>query len=673
MGGREVSITATSTQTSEGGSGSRGGARVAVQKLGTSLSNMVMPNIGAFIAWGLITALFIEQGWLQGIFHSLQDPSGWVARIGGWGEFDGGGIVGPMITYLLPILIGSTGGRMIYGNRGAVVGAIATMGVVAGADVPMFLGAMIMGPLGGWAMKKVDALWDGKIRPGFEMLVDNFSAGILGLILAVFGFFGIGPIVSSFTHAAGNAVDFLVSHDLLPLTSILIEPAKVLFLNNAINHGVLTPLGTTQALEAGKSILFLLEANPGPGLGILLAFMFFGKGAAKASAPGAAIIQFFGGIHEIYFPYVLMKPKLIAATILGGMTGVFINVLFNSGLRAPAAPGSIIAVYAQTASGSYLGVTLSVLGACGVSFAVAALLLKTDRSDDGDLAAATAEMEALKGKKSSVASALVGTRERIENIVFACDAGMGSSAMGASVLRRKIQQAGFGDVKVTNQAISNLTDTYSLVVTHRDLTERARQKTPSAVHVSVEDFMGSPRYDEIVELLAQTNGDGATSVVDSAVEDNAPAPTATGGGDTVLNSESIVLTGTATSSAEAIAEAGKLLVDAGAVDPSYVDAMHEREKSVSTYMGNGLAIPHGTNEAKGAIHRTAMSFVRYAEPIDWNGKPAEFVVGIAGAGKDHMALLARIGQVFLNADDVAKLRTARTAEEVTAVLGGTGK
>ncbi|WNG87281.1 PTS mannitol transporter subunit IICBA [Mycobacterium sp. ITM-2016-00317] len=644
----------------------RTGVRVRVQKLGTALSNMVMPNIAAFIAWGLITALFIEQGWLQGIFANLRDPDGWVAKIGGWGAYDGAGIVGPMITYLLPILIGYTGGRMIHGNRGAVVGAIATVGVVTGADVPMFLGAMIMGPLGGWCMKKLDALWEGKIRPGFEMLVDNFSAGILGMVLAIFGFFGIGPIVSSFTRAAGSAVDFLVENDLLPLTSILIEPAKVLFLNNAINHGVLTPLGTTQALETGKSILFLLEANPGPGLGLLLAFMFFGKGAARASAPGAAIIQFFGGIHEIYFPYVLMKPKLIIATILGGMTGVFINVLFGSGLRAPAAPGSIIAVYAQTASGSFLGVTLSVFGAAAVSFVVAALLLKTDRAtDEPDLAAATAEMESLKGKKSSVAGALAGAGAGrtgpIRNIVFACDAGMGSSAMGASVLRRKIQQAGFNDVKVTNSAISNLTDNYDLVVSHRDLTPRARQRTGSAAHVSVEDFMNSPRYDEIVEQLKKTNGEGGAAPAE--VEDTAEAPN-----EDVLPLESIVLSGKAKSSAGAIDEAGHLLVTSGAVEPAYVDAMHERESSVSTFMGNGLAIPHGTNEAKDTIRHTGLSFVRYSEPIDWNGKPAEFVVGIAGAGKDHMALLTRIAQVFLKPDEVARLRQATTAEEVKAIL-----
>lgn len=657
-----MSLVETPAATS--GGAPRGGARVRVQKLGTALSNMVMPNIGAFIAWGLITALFIKAGWLTGIFHNLQDPSGWVAKIGGWGDFDGAGIVGPMITYLLPILIGYTGGRMVHGNRGAVVGAIATMGVVTGADVPMFMGAMIMGPLGGYCMKRLDALWEGKIRPGFEMLVDNFSAGILGLVLAVFGFFGIGPIVEAFTKGAGNAVNFLVDNDLLPLTSILIEPAKVLFLNNAINHGVLTPLGTTQALETGKSILFLLETNPGPGLGVLLAFMFFGRGAARASAPGAAIIQFFGGIHEIYFPYVLMKPKLIAATILGGMTGVFINVLFGSGLRAPAAPGSIIAIYAQTPGSSFLGVTLAVAASTAVSFAVAALLLKTDRStDEPDLAAATAEMEALKGKRSSVASALTGDGPgRISSIVFACDAGMGSSAMGASVLRKKVQAAGFGDVKVTNQSIANLTDTYGLVVTHRDLTDRARQRTASAIHVSVDDFMSTPRYDEIVELLTRTNGAGTTT---SAAASEEPAEA----GDDVFGLGSIVLTGSAGNAHDAITEAGELLVAAGAVDPSYVDAMHEREKSVSTYMGNGLAIPHGTNEAKGAIRKTGISFVRYPEPIDWNGKPAEFVVGIAGAGDDHMALLTRIAHVFLDKEQVARLRQAGTADEVRAVLG----
>jgi PTS system mannitol-specific IIC component len=633
---------------------SRVGARVRVQQFGTFLSNMIMPNIGAIIAWGLITAFFIEVGWT---------PHPKIALM-----------VEPMIFYLLPLMIAYTGGRIVYETRGGVVGATATVGVIVATyfpefvgeqgGSPMFLGAMIMGPLTAYLMKRVDALWAGRIKPGFEMLVDNFSAGILAGLMAIVGMFALAPVLRQVITWLGDAVNFLVDNGLLPLTSLFIEPAKVMFLNNAINHGVLTPLGIDQAAEAGKSVLFLLEANPGPGLGLLLAYSVFGRGMAKASAPGAAIIQFFGGIHEVYFPFVLMKPKMILATIAGGMTGIFLFVLFDIGLRAPAAPGSIFAVYAQTPGGDFLGVTIGVFGAAAVSFLVASLLLKTDRSgEEGDLTAATSQLESLKGKKSIASSALAGaaTGDAIRRIVFACDAGMGSSAMGASVLRKKIHSAGYSDVTVVNKSIANLTDEWDLVVTHQDLTERARQRTGSAVHVSVENFMGSPKYDEIVELLHQTNGEGRGEA--------AAAPTAEGPSG-VLETGSIVLSGTATTRDEAITESGRLLVASGAVDPSYVDAMHERETSVSTHMGNGLAIPHGTNDAKGAIHRSAISFVRYSEPVDWNGKPAEFVLGIAGAGDDHLALLQRVAEVFADPAQVERLRRASTADEVQAVLQG---
>jgi PTS system mannitol-specific IIC component len=653
----------------------RSGARVRVQQFGTFLSNMVLPNIGAFIAWGLITALFIQTGWITlvgdkifgypaGVGKGLYDY-GFVSKLGGW---DGvhGGIVGPMITYLLPLLIGYTGGRMAYGGdniRGGVVGAIATMGAVAGADVPMFLGAMVMGPLGGWSMRKLDALWDGKIKPGFEMLVNNFSAGIWGGILAVLGFAVAGPFVEQFSKGAGHAVDWLVGHNLMPLASIFVEPAKVLFLNNAINHGVFTPLGIDQAAKQGHSLLFMVEANPGPGLGLLMAFTLFGKGVARSSAPGAALIQFVGGIHEIYFPYVLMKPKLIVAMILGGMTGVATNQALDTGLRAPASPGSIIAVWLQAPASSFVGVTLAVVLAATVTFLVASFLLRMEKDDEGDLAGATASMEALKGKKSVASSVLAGGGRTgaIRSIVFACDAGMGSSAMGASVLRKKIQAAGHPEVTVVNKAIANLGDDYDLVVSHQDLTARASERTPSAIHVSVDNFMASPKYDEIVELVEQSADGGAVEAPKAGSGAAAPS------GD-VLSRQSIVLGGTARTRDDAITEAGDLLVAAGAVDPAYVDAMHDREKSVSTAMGNSLAIPHGTNEAKGLIRSTAISFVRYDQPIDWNGKPAEFVLGIAGAGDDHLALLSRIAETFTDQNAVARLRAAATPDDVLAVL-----
>lgn len=505
----------------------RGGARVHVQKFGTFLSGMVMPAIPALIAWGLITALFIDVGWLPNAQLST--------------------VVGPFIHYLLPILIAYTGGHMVYQVRGGIVAAIALMGVIGGSDyligeinaaalaenpdasqlgqVHMFIGAMIMAPIAAYSMKALDKLWDGKIRPGFEMLVNMFSAGIWGFVLLIFGFYPVAWAINGIMSLLSGAVGWLVDTNLLPLTSIIIEPAKVFFLNNAINHGVLTPLGIEQAAgESHKSILFLLEANPGPGVGLLLAFVVFGIGAARASAPGAAIIQFFGGIHEIYFPYALMKPTLILALIAGGMTGVTTNMLLDTGLRAPAAPGSIIAIFAQTASDSYVGVALSVVLSAAVTFVVASIILRATRKSDlaaeasGEdaLAAAVAKNAANKGGESRVGSLLgndsatastgTATVTQVKNIVFACDAGMGSSAMGASVLRNKIKKAGYTDVTVVNKAIAALEGDIDLIVTQSELTDRARQKAPGAIHVSVDNFMNSPKYDEVVALVAEQHG-----------------------------------------------------------------------------------------------------------------------------------------------------------------------
>ena len=679
----------TTTETPSGFS-----PRVALQKVGTSLSNMVMPNIPALIAWGILTAFFIPEGWT---------PNEPLAAA-----------VGPMIHYLLPLLIANTGGRMVYEARGAVVGVIATMGVIAGSDwlidqenaaelekwlaagnaesafealpqVHMFIGAMIMAPLAAWIMKKLDRLWQDHIPAGFEMLVNMFSAGIIGFALLVAGFFGLAPLVNGLMTLLAEGVAGLVNAGLLPLVSILIEPAKVFFLNNAINHGVLTPLGISEAATNGKSVLFLLEANPGPGVGILLAYTFFGRGAARASAPGAAIIQFFGGIHEIYFPYVLMKPILILAAIGGGMTGVAINVAFGTGLISAAAPGSILAIFGVAARDSYLGIALAVLGAATVSFLLSALFLKIGKQDDGDIASATAKMEQMKGKKSSVAGALTGAGAAgagaaaaadasghtgpIRKIVFACDAGMGSSAMGATVLRKKVRAAGFDDVEVTNKAISSLSDEWDVVVTQKELTDRARQRTGSAVHVSVDQFMNSPRYDEVVELVETRNGDGDAAPEATAAA-AAPAPEADAApGDSILAPSSIVLDGTATDSASGIDEAGALLVAAGAVDEGYVGAMHDREATVSTFMGNGLAIPHGTNEAKSSITRSAMSFVRYPGGIDWNGNPTTFVIGIAGVGNEHLELLQKVAMTFSDPAQVKRLEDATTTDEIIEILG----
>ena len=452
----------------------QGNTQERIQRFGRFLSGMVMPNIGAFIAWGLITALFIPTGWAPNENLSA--------------------LVGPMIIYLLPLLIGYTGGKMVGGIRGGVIGAVATMGIIVGSDVPMFIGAMCMGPLGGYAIKKFDEAIEDKIPAGFEMLVNNFSAGIIGTLVTLLAYMAIGPVAQGINGALKAGVEGIVNAGLLPLSSLFIEPGKILFLNNAMNHGVLGPLGVQEVKDLGKSIFFLMETNPGPGLGILLAYLVFAKGMIKQSAPGAILIHFIGGIHEIYFPYVLMNPVLIVAVIAGGASGVLTFGILGAGLVATPSPGSIFALMAMTPKGGHLAVLMGVAVSTAVSFLVGAYFIKksSDKQDDSELQDAQEKVQELKGTKS---------RLSVSTIVFACDAGMGSSAMAATSLRNKLKKAGL-NINVVNYAIDEIPSNAEIVITHESLTERARTKAPKAEHISITNFMNSPEFDELVKRLA---------------------------------------------------------------------------------------------------------------------------------------------------------------------------
>lgn len=468
-----------------------------VQLFGRSLSGMVMPNIGAFIAWGLITALFIESGWM---------PNERIAQL-----------VSPMSSVLLPLLIAYTGGNVVAGQRGGVIGALATMGVIVGSDIPMFIGAMIVGPLSAWVIKKFDKLMENHVKAGFEMLVNNFSLGIIGAVLAVLAMYGVTPLVSTLNEWMGIGVGFFVDHGILPLTSLFIEPAKVLFLNNAINHGILSPMGIQQVEEMGKSVFFLLEANPGPGLGVLLAYCIAGKGSAKSSAPGAVIIHFLGGIHEIYFPYILMNPLLLLATIAGGAAGVFTFNLLGVGLTAPASPGSILALLMMAERHCYVGLILGVLVATVVSFVIAVPLLKF-MGKDTSLEEAQQQKDAMKkqakgikdetGTALEAASGQTKAEGRIRKIAFACDAGMGSSAMGATVLKKKIAAAGLEGIEVIHTPVSSIPADVQIVVTHQELGERAQRSNPNAERILITNFLAAPEYDILVEDLKKRNQDG---------------------------------------------------------------------------------------------------------------------------------------------------------------------
>lgn len=602
-------------------------AKVMVQAFGRFLSGMVMPNIGAFIAWGLITALFIPTGWIPN--EKL------------------GSMVAPMITYLLPLLIGYSGGKLVAGERGGVIGAITTMGVIVGTTIPMFIGAMIAGPVAGYVIKKFDEAINGKVKSGFEMLVNNFSLGILGMILAGVFFKGIGPVVQTANTILGNGVNTLVNLGLLPITSILVEPAKVLFLNNAINHGVFSPLGIQQVNEVGKSIFFLIETNPGPGLGVLLAYMFFGKGSSKNTASGAVIIHFFGGIHEIYFPYILMKPFLIIAVIFGGMAGVFTNTIFNSGLIAPPSPGSIFALIAMAPKGGLTGVLIGVLVATIVSFVIASIIIKGSKEAD-NFEEAQQKMKDMKASSKNIGF----EKNVVKKIVVACDAGMGSSAMGASILKKKILNAGL-PIDVTNLSISNLTEDIDIVITHKDLTERAKSVVKNPIHLSIDNFMDGNFYDALVEELKKKleNRDFSNKKEEKK--------------EFLLQKEAIKLNLSTVAKEIALKDIAGYMGKLGYVNSNYEKYIFEREEQSTTYIGNYVAIPHGTAEGKNEILKSGIVIFQYPEGIDFgNGNIAYFLIGIAGKNNEHIDIISKISDVIEDEEEVLKLKDEKDFEKV---------
>lgn len=614
-----------------------------VQQFGKFLSAMVMPNIGALIAFGFLAALFIDTGWIPNK------------------EFSS--MVSPMLTYLIPILIAATGGKMVGGDRGRVVAAIAVIGaIMSNTDITMLMAAMLVGPLGGFCIKKFDEMMDGHMPAGFEMLINNFSVGIFGLVLALISYIAIGPLMSGILAVLTAGVNVLVEHSLLPLVAVFIEPAKVLFLNNAINHGVFTPIATGQAEEFGKSIMYMLEANPGPGLGVLLAYMFCCKDkATRQSAPGAIIIHLFGGIHEIYFPYILMNPVVIIAPIVGNMAAIFWFNMTNCGLRGPASPGSIIAYLMMTPASDMWKVIVGVVLASAISFVIAAPIVKMAGSKS--LEDAQSEMAARKAEAKGTAApaaAEIGNTSGIKKIIFACDAGMGSSAMGATKFRKRIEGVR-PDIKVSNTSVDNIPPDCDIAVVQVTLVERARKSAPQAQIITIGNFLSDPNLDALYEKLSKS---------DDALSGNSSAQSAVTTEKSAVKKDVIIADGiklnqSPVSKEQAIQAAGELLAKLGYVDASYVDAMQEREKLVTTYMGMGVAIPHGTTQAKGTVKKTGIVLLQYPEGVDFGEEKAQLVFGIAGIGDEHLDLLSKICEML---EDEDVLETLKTTADVNWVL-----
>ena len=613
----------------------------SVQRFGKFLSAMVMPNIGALIAFGFLAALFIDTGWIPN--------KGFIS------------LVSPLLTYLIPILISSTGGRMIGGDRGRVVGAIAVIGaIMSNTEITMLMAAMVMGPLAGFCVKKFDQLMESRMPAGFEMLINNFSAGIIGMILAMLGYVAIGPVMSAILSFLSAGVNLLVENSLLPLIAVFIEPAKVLFLNNAINQGIFTPLAMSQAADMGKSIMYMLETNPGPGLGVLLAYMFFCKDkVTKDSAPGAVIIHLLGGIHEIYFPYVLMNPLVIVAPILGNMAAIFWFTITDCGLVGPASPGSIIAYLMMAPGSDIIKVIIGVLIATGISFVVASPIVKM--AGGKSLEEAQSEMASMKAASAND-NIVPGTIERsseIKKIIFACDAGMGSSAMGATKFRNRIKNDR-PDISVSNTSVDNILADCDIAVVQTTLAARAKKSAPQAQLITIGNFLADPALDALYVQL--TTGDAPAAPAGENTDIVIP--------DTPIKKQVIVAEGIKlgqkpVTKEEAIQTAGELLEKLGYVDDSYVEAMQERERLVSTYMGMGVAIPHGTTQVKDTVKKTGIVLLQYPEGVDFGAEKAQLVFGIAGIGDEHLDLLSKLCTLL---KDPALLETLKSTDDVQWVL-----
>ncbi|WP_410002695.1 PTS mannitol transporter subunit IICBA [Buchnera aphidicola] len=622
-----------------------------------------MPNISIFITWGIMNALFIPLGWQSNKILSQ--------------------LISPIIFYLLPILIGYTGGRLIAGERGGLVGSITAIGMVSSTDMPMFLGGMVSGPLGGWVIKSFDQLIKNRIKSGFEMLVNNFSIAIIGIFLTIISFFLIGPFIERTSNSLGCLIKIIIDFNLLPLIAFIIEPAKVFFLNNAINHGIFSPLGIQEISENKSSLFFLIESNPGPGIGVLMACFFFGKEASYKSSGGAAIIQFLGGIHEVYFPYVLMKPILMLSLILGSMTSIFMLVFLKGGLISAVSPGSILLILAMTKKGLYFANIISIFSSFLISFLSAALFFKINLTKKIEnkqkyVKSFKNNLYPIKTKDFKKYDFIkkIKNIQQIKKIIIACDAGMGSSAMGASILRKKIESKNLTHISVSNIAINLLPKNADLVITHEKLTYRAKKNAPNSQHISLKNFLDNNFYTILVKQLDENKilykkkneEDKKDSIFENNIHSNEQMKPKK---FFQISEKNIFLNQYAENKKEAIKIVGKYLVEQGYVKKDYINAMLDREKIASTWLGESVALPHGTIKAKDSILKTGIIFcqfpkgVHFGESID---DIAYLVIGIAAKNNEHIMVVSNITNALDDKDIIIKLSKTKSVKEVLSYL-----
>lgn len=626
-------------------------ALTKIRRFGGIMSGMVMPNLGAFVGWGLLAALFIPNGWFPN--KELNE------------------LVGPILNYVFPLLIGYTAGYNIHGQRGGVIGLFASMGVVVGSDITMISGAMIMGPLSAWTLKKFDQAIDGKVKPGFEMFVNNFSLGIIGIIFCILAFLTVGPAIRGLIAILTTGVNWATQHNAIPLLSVFMAPAQVLFLNNVVNHGILAPIGFAQAADVGKSIMFLVDTNNGPLLGTLFSIALFGKGKAKNTAPMAMFIAGIAGIGEVYFPFVLGNPIMVFATMGGLAVSLFLQVILGGGLIGVASPGSLINIALMTPKDAIFANFVSILAGFIVSALIGCLLLKVfppnaDADPTLDFTVGDRKVKSVSDYQTKAnangLNELKDLKHNIKKIVVACDSGMGSSAMGASVLKEILRRDGYADIIVSNSSANTIAADADVVVTLASLIERAKASSHSdkTVFIPIDNFLEAHHYAGVMQFVALCNRK------DEVV---AKKELASGIDPTLLNENNILLNQHFTSVEAAIKATGQLLVDNGYVSPDYIAQMLQRNRNLPVYVGNHVAIPHGLEDDQGAIKKSGVVIVQVPEGVPFSEDEIAYVfAGVAGKDNTHLDILSTISTALIDEASVERVRTAQSAQVILAVF-----
>ena len=356
-----------------------------------------------------------------------------------------------------------------------------------------------------------------------------------------------------------------------------------------------------------------------------------------------------------------MNPLVIVAPIAGNICAILWFTITGCGLVGPASPGSIITYLSMSPKSQILFTFIGVVIAAGVSFLVASPIIKMSNGKSleeaqSDMAAAKAES---KGTAVPVSNGEPKKAGEVKKIIFACDAGMGSSAMGATKFRNRIK-AVRPDITVANTSVDNIPADCDIAVVQEILVERAVKAAPQAQMVTIGNFLADPKLDQLYDQVTSTEAAApAQAEAAPAAETSSYDPS-----EKILVEEGIKVGLKSVPMNDAITAAGKLLNELGFVDEEYIPAMIRRNEEASVYMGMGIAIPHGTSDAKNRVKKSGIVILQYPDGVDFGGEKAELVIGIAGVGDEHLAILGRITEVLDDEKQLEMMKTTKNIDEI---------